>query len=309
MSSGWLSRRQLLPREHGYCAKGAGVPGLQDLDAALRFSIFCHDSQAVIRLDGDLDAVSQPSAWLAVELTAATHAKLTVDCRGLDFVDVAGFRFLLSVREQARASGGDLIADGSLAQLHWLSQVIDHPSPSSLRDLEDSGTRCPHIRDAASTQRAAVNAALRISGASMGNLQVLDAPTGELRIVAQQGFQQPFLDYFATVGETTTACGRALSLGVPVWVDDVANSSIFGDPARQMIIDAGSRAVASLPVRAPGDQIVAMISVHLDRPVQHRRWPQLQLRQLAMVAGLLVSPASSADAAGPGRCPAESLSN
>lgn len=265
------------------------MPGLQDLDAGLRFSIFCHDAQAVIRLDGDLDAATQTSACLAVELTAATHATVTVDCRGLEFMDVAGFRFLLSVREQTRASGGDLIAGRQLPQLHRLSHVIDQSPPISLRDLEEPGTACPHLCDAASARRAALAAALRVSGAGMGNLQVLDPPTGQLRIVAQHGFQQPFLDYFATVEEDTAACGTALSLGVPVWVDDVATSSLFAASARRIMIDAGSRAVASLPVRAPGDKVVAMISVHYERSVEHHSWPQLQLQQLAQLTGQLVS--------------------
>ena len=41
--------------------------------------------------------------------------------------------------------------------------------------------------------------AIAISGANKGNLQLYDATSGSLTIVAQQGFQGDFLKFFVTV--------------------------------------------------------------------------------------------------------------
>ena len=277
------------------CADGVSVTvGLADADPLLKFDYFCHEGHAVVRMGGELDLTSLADARLALELTAATHTRLTVDCSGLRFTDGAGARFLVSAADRARASGGDLVASRPLPAVQRVLAILGQTSLISLGEPGVAGAACPHVRDRVAAWQAAVAATVQAGGASMGNLQLVDAPRGELRIVAQQGFRQPFLDYFAIVRDTSSACGAALNLAAPVWVDDVAASPVLGDTgARQVILDAGARAVASLPVRTREGEIVAVISVHYPRPVEWPRWQRLQLQEMAQGTGRLLEATAS----------------
>ena len=103
-------------------------------------------------------------------------------------------------------------------------------------------------------------------GAEMGNIQVLE--DGVLRIAAQQGFDRPFLEFFAAVEDDKSACGRALHTGQRVIVEDVRTSPVFaGKPAHTVLLKAGLRSVCSTPVRM-NQRLYGMLSVH--RPVPWR---------------------------------------
>src|SRR5262245_1801728 len=54
-----------------------------------------------------------------------------------------------------------------------------------------------------------VAAAISLVGADKGNLQLFDRDTGTLAIRAQQGFEEPFLTFFAKVSDHTSACATA----------------------------------------------------------------------------------------------------
>ena len=69
-----------------------------------------------------------------------------------------------------------------------------------------------------------VKAALQITGATMGNLQLVDPASGALRIAAQYGFRKPFLDFFQCVHENQAACGAALRSRGRVIVEDVTQN-------------------------------------------------------------------------------------
>src|SRR5215472_7005556 len=56
-----------------------------------------------------------------------------------------------------------------------------------------------------------VSRAIEMAGADMGNVQILDHQTNNLRIAAQRGFSKRFLDFFDTVEHHQCACGTAVS--------------------------------------------------------------------------------------------------
>jgi hypothetical protein len=68
-------------------------------------------------------------------------------------------------------------------------------------------------------------------GANKGNIQVLDAKQGVLKIVASRGFKQDFLDCFSEVSAADgSACGKALQSGNRIVIEDVSraiHSSFF----------------------------------------------------------------------------------
>ncbi len=111
-----------------------------------------------------------------------------------------------------------------------------------------------------------LDAAIAITGAQMGNIQLVDGDV--LRIVAQRGFDKPFLEFFASVhGEA--ACGAALQRGERVIVDDVVNSPIFaGTAALDVMAGAGARAVQSTPLVNRHGRVLGMFSTHYQRAPQ-----------------------------------------
>ena len=107
-----------------------------------------------------------------------------------------------------------------------------------------------------------LDAAIEITGAQMGNIQLLEGDV--LRITAQRGFDRPFLEFFASVHGDQAACGAALQRGERVIVDDVSNSPIFvgyAGPRCHGRRRRSSRAVdtARQPLRPrPGDVLNAL---------------------------------------------------
>jgi PAS domain S-box-containing protein len=114
---------------------------------------------------------------------------------------------------------------------------------------------------------AIVDAAIAITDADKGNLQLLDSTTGALTIAAQCGFEEPFLKFFASVRDVASACATAMRSGERVIVEDVQESEIFaGQPSKDMLIDAGVCAVTSTPLLASTGNLLGMISTHFATP-------------------------------------------
>jgi len=99
----------------------------------------------------------------------------------------------------------------------------------------------------------------------LGNIQLLSGE-GNLRIVAQQGFAQDFLNVFSNVAaETRTACGLALHSGLRQVITDVDQDS-FVAPFREVFRQAGFRAVQSTPLMSREGQPIGVISTHFRTP-------------------------------------------
>jgi len=112
-----------------------------------------------------------------------------------------------------------------------------------------------------------LTAIVEIIGADRGTIQLRDPRKGTLRIVAQQGFAAEFLEFFAEVGESTAACGRALQIGQRVVVGDVDRDPTFAEPTlRRVMQRAGVRAVQSTPLLSRTRDIVGIISTHFNTP-------------------------------------------
>ena len=72
-----------------------------------------------------------------------------------------------------------------------------------------------------------VDAAIAISGADFGNIQLLDPDTHDLKIVAYWGYPDWWLDFWSTVSKGKGTCGTALERGERVIVEDVRAKSNF----------------------------------------------------------------------------------
>jgi PAS domain S-box-containing protein len=121
-----------------------------------------------------------------------------------------------------------------------------------------------------------LDATMALLNAQYGNVQLYNPKTKALEIVAQRGFSQDFLDHFSTVDGDEAACGRAISLGQRVVIEDVLTDPAFA-PHRAIAASVGFRAVQSTPMLSRSGEPLGMISTHFREP--HRP----QARDLRMI--------------------------
>jgi PAS domain S-box-containing protein len=133
-----------------------------------------------------------------------------------------------------------------------------------LKTLSTLSAKFIEGEDFDSLLREMLEAAITLTGADKGNIQLLDPSTGKLKIFAQQGLNLPFLKFFEYVdpGESA-ACGAAMERLERVVVEDVTLSPIFrGSEALDVLQREGVRAVQSTPLVSRTGQLLGMISTH-----------------------------------------------
>jgi hypothetical protein len=137
------------------------------------------------------------------------------------------------------------------------------------------------LSESAVILEAALNAAVNGTGAPRVNVQ-LTCPEG-LRLVTHIGFEQPFLEFFATVGRDTPACcGAAHESAQRVIVRDVRTDPIFaGTLAGDVMQSASARACQSTPLTGSAGEVIGMISTHYEKP--HRPSPE-ELATIDLIA-------------------------
>jgi PAS domain S-box-containing protein len=138
----------------------------------------------------------------------------------------------------------------------------------SMMRLQELSTRMVAAEDYRLLLEEILNAAIEITSADMGNIQLLEDDA--LKIVVQRGFEAPFLDFFATVHDGHgSCCGAAKEKAERVIVEDVANSPIFaGTPALEVMLAASARAVQSTPLVTRSGRLLGVFSTHFH--AQHR---------------------------------------
>jgi PAS domain S-box-containing protein len=130
--------------------------------------------------------------------------------------------------------------------------------------MQQVSTRLLQAGDISEVLRDILDAAIEITGADMGNIQMLEG--GALRITTHRGFDQAFLDFFDKVHRDQAACGAALARGERVIVEDVSLDPIFvGTSALDAMLAAGARAVQSTPLVSRSGRAVGMFSTHYRR--------------------------------------------
>ena len=154
----------------------------------------------------------------------------------------------------------------------------------ALTRLCEVGNRCVRSGDdLAGCLDATLDAAIFITAADKGNVQLVDPETGSLVIRAHRGFQRSFLDFFSAVSHgTAAACSAALALAERVMVEDVTKSGLFaGTPALNVLLAEDVRAVQSTPLMTSTGSVVGMISTHFRRST---RMSERELRYLDLLA-------------------------
>ena len=139
----------------------------------------------------------------------------------------------------------------------------------AMRLLHEVGMQCTRAAsDFSGSLQKVVEVAVAITGADKGNLQLREPGSNVLKIAAHQGFDRPFLEFFAAVrDDEASCCGRALREGGRAIVEDVTKSEIFaGQESLHVMLAAGARAVQSTPLVSTSGKVLGMISTHFGHP-------------------------------------------
>lgn len=143
----------------------------------------------------------------------------------------------------------------------------------------------------------ALETVLSLARADRGNVQLADA-SGALRIIAQHGFDQEFLDHFAVVDDDRSACGRAARHRAQLVIADVTTNPDF-TPHREAAAAAGFRAVQSTPLIDKGGRLIGVVSTHYRCPYAPPARDMVIIKRYADLVGQVL--ARSLDPALPDR--------
>jgi PAS domain S-box-containing protein len=142
-------------------------------------------------------------------------------------------------------------AEGSLAK-----------ERAMLARLHEVGTRLWLNRDLRQALDEILEGAIELLNADMGAIRILDAARGVLKIQAQRGFKQEFLDVFDVVSAAgASGCGRALRSGERMVVEDVEADAAF-TPFRHLARTAGYRAMQSTPIMNREGMPLGILATH-----------------------------------------------
>jgi GAF domain-containing protein len=137
-------------------------------------------------------------------------------------------------------------------RMHALAQAVEEPS---------------HL---GSLLERALEGAMSLIGGDLGNVQLRKLTNAGLRIAAQCGFGNEFLEYFEFVEDDTSACGRAASQRSQTVIFDVTEDAAFA-PHRDIAAASRFRAVQSTPLLDPTGRLRGVISTHYQHPHQPGR--------------------------------------
>lgn len=167
--------------------------------------------------------------------------------------------------------------------------------PTAARRLQSATAHLARIGSTNLTALAILDQALALTSAELGNVQVLAPAKQELRIVAQAGFGQTFLDHFAVVSAGDgSACGRAAAHHAQAVIPDVDADEDYA-PHRGVAAASNFRAVQSTPLVDADGHLVGMVSTHFPHPGA----PSKRALKLTRIYGLLAGEALARSLARP----------
>jgi PAS domain S-box-containing protein len=163
--------------------------------------------------------------------------------------------------------------------------------------LHDLSVLSMQNRNLQSVLEKIVDNAMAITGADFGNIQLLEPTSAGLRIVAQRGFPNWWVEFLDTTSGGQGVCGATLGRGERIIVEDVEQSPIFtGTRALDMQRRAGVRAVQSTPLMNRSGKMLGILSTHHKRPHRLDERTVRLLDLLARQAGDLIENAQDEEA-------------
>jgi PAS domain S-box-containing protein len=173
---------------------------------------------------------------------------------GIDGADPCWFAIVEDITERKRAE------EESLALRNELTAEL-----TAMTRLHEFSTRLLSINDFRTLLEEVLDATIALQHADLGNIQMYNAETQALEIIAQRGFQRDFLEHFRNVDDESSACGRAMKLRQRVIIEDVETDPRY-TPHRRIAASAGFRAIQSTPLFSRGGKFLGMLSTHFRQP-------------------------------------------
>jgi GAF domain-containing protein len=182
----------------------------------------------------------------------------------------------------ANGNGAKAAPDQSLSSFIRLS--LDDPSAALL--LQNAASHIAWGWPTDTTAKTILDEVMALTGAELGNVQIADPVTQELHIAANAGFKKEFLEYFAVVDDSSSACGRAALQHAQTVIADVDTDDGF---AKHRGIAAASkfRAVQSTPLIDAAGNLIGMVSTHFPDPGA----PAVRALELTRLYGLVAGEA------------------
>ena len=136
-----------------------------------------------------------------------------------------------------------------------------------------------------------LEAAVAVMNADRANIQF--AHGERLILKSHRGFSKAFLDYFKVVDQEKTCCLAAWKTRRAIHVQDVTTSRHFSQPAIEVLLMDGIRAVSSAPLVTESGRRIGVLSVHYCRPAAMYVKDLSRFRRLATYIAELVDQRSS----------------
>lgn len=177
--------------------------------------------------------------------------------------------------------GGILVATEEITERKRLEQLTERTLDAMTR-LQGLAALSVPEGGVARVLAEILDAAIAIAGADMGDIQLLDPATGDLRILAARSLSRRWLGFWNRVATGHGTSGTALERRERVVVEDVEKSPIFRRrDAMAVLREAGVRALQSTPLITRAGKPVGIFSTHYRTP---RRPDETALQLLDLLA-------------------------
>lgn len=173
---------------------------------------------------------------------------------------------------------------GSVIDIHdrKCAEAAIESDLNDTRLLRDLGMRLVREDDIQTVYQELVSAAIVLTRADAGTVQILDDVTQELVLLATQGFEQTMTEHFHRVSvRSNTSCGVALRNGDRSLMDFDGPESKDPDGSMRMHVEAGYFSAQSTPLITRSGNPIGMISTHWHK---HHRPSDRELQFLDLLA-------------------------
>ncbi|MFZ2855410.1 MAG: ATP-binding protein, partial [Rhodocyclaceae bacterium] len=177
-------------------------------------------------------------------------------------------------REHLEELVSERTAELTTLKEHLATELTD------LKRLHELSSRLLAENDPAALLHEVLQAAMALLGATKGKLQLYDPRENALRIVAQIGFNQDFVDTFKSVQPFVAICGTAMGMQQRVVVEDILSDPRFADD-RELYLANEVAAMQSTPLYGIDGQSYGVLTTHFRTP---HRPSERELRLLDLYA-------------------------
>lgn len=129
-----------------------------------------------------------------------------------------------------------------------------------------------------------IETVIKITNADMGTIHLFDEQTGEIKIMAQYGFEQPYIDFFNKIHDGQKEYDIVLNLREQINIEDVTKSTLsMINHNIQIILSAGVRSIQFTPLISRSDQLLGIMSTHYRTPHKMEEREGVLLNMLAQL--------------------------